>query len=180
MTQRDSQNAESPASAVCNQRVADALPRRRNVLVFLAVAVAWFMLDLVTKNLAESHGLGEVFGGPFAGIFQFRLVHNTGAAWGMFSDMTILLGVFSLIVCAGMVLYLFFIAPNSSVAEALGLGFAFAGGLGNALDRFTLGYVVDFIEPVFINFPVFNVADIGVTCGIVVFLVALLYEWRTQ
>ena len=53
-----------------------------------------------------------------------------------------------------------------------------AGGLGNALDRLTLGYVIDFIEPVFINFPVFNVADIGVTCGVVIFIVGLYLEHR--
>ncbi len=53
-----------------------------------------------------------------------------------------------------------------------------AGGLGNAIDRFTLGYVVDFIEPVFIDFPVFNVADIGVTCGFVLFVVAMILAYR--
>ena len=53
-----------------------------------------------------------------------------------------------------------------------------AGGIGNALDRFTLGYVVDFIEPVFIDFPVFNVADIGVTCGFVLFLAGMLLSWH--
>ena len=55
-----------------------------------------------------------------------------------------------------------------------------AGGLGNALDRFTLGYVVDFIEPVFIDFPVFNVADIGVTCGFAIFLAGMALAWRRE
>ncbi len=50
--------------------------------------------------------------------------------------------------------------------------------MGNALDRFTLGYVVDFIEPVFIDFPVFNIADIGVTCGVVLVLVSMLVALR--
>ena len=54
----------------------------------------------------------------------------------------------------------------------------FAGGIGNALDRFTLGYVVDFVDFTFIDFPVFNVADIGVTCGFVVFIASMLYAWR--
>ena len=55
-----------------------------------------------------------------------------------------------------------------------------AGGLGNAFDRFALGYVVDFIEPVFIDFPVFNVADVGVTCGFVLFLVGVIVSWRHE
>ena len=49
---------------------------------------------------------------------------------------------------------------------------------GNAFDRFTLGYVVDFIEPVFIDFPVFNVADIGVTCGFVLFVAGMILAYR--
>ena len=53
-----------------------------------------------------------------------------------------------------------------------------AGGLGNALDRFTLGYVVDFVDTVFISFPTFNVADIGVTCGFVLFFAGMLWSMR--
>ena len=55
-----------------------------------------------------------------------------------------------------------------------------AGGIGNALDRFTLGYVVDFIETTFIDFPVFNVADIGVTCGFVLFVLGLLLSFKAS
>ncbi len=64
--------------------------------------------------------------------------------------------------------------------EIVGVALVVAGGLGNALDRFTLGYVVDFIEPTFIDFPVFNVADIGVTCGFVIFLIGVVTLWRRE
>ena len=69
---------------------------------------------------------------------------------------------------------------SSPFAFALGAALVVAGGLGNAFDRFALGYVVDFIEPVFIDFPVFNVADIGVTCGFVLFLVGVIVSWRHE
>lgn len=58
--------------------------------------------------------------------------------------------------------------------EVVGLALVFAGGIGNAIDRFVLGYVVDYINFTFIDFPVFNIADIGVTCGIVLFLIGCL------
>ena len=64
--------------------------------------------------------------------------------------------------------------------QVVGAALVVAGGLGNAFDRFALGYVVDFIEPVFIDFPVFNVADIGVTCGFVLFLVGVIVSWRHE
>ena len=55
-------------------------------------------------------------------------------------------------------------------AQTIGLALIIGGGFGNAIDRFALGYVIDFIETTFIKFPIFNVADMGVTCGIVIFL----------
>lgn len=161
-----------------SDRAAGFAVRRRNMLSFVLVVVVWFMIDLITKGVFNAYEPGQVIAGPFLGIFQFTLVHNTGAAWGVFGDMTLVLGIFSILVCAAVVAYLFFYAPESSFPLVLGGALVVAGGLGNALDRLTLGYVIDFIEPVFINFPVFNVADIGVTCGVVIFIVGLYPEHR--
>ena len=116
--------------------------------------------------------------GPFLGLVRFHLVHNTGAAWGMFGDSTFLLGVMSLVVCVLITVYLFFLSQRPNAAQVVGVALVVAGGLGNAFDRFTLGYVVDFIEPVFIDFPVFNIADIGVTCGFVLFVIGLVLHER--
>ena len=155
--------------------------RGRNARCCVALTLVWFALDMVTKNIInETHALGEVFAGPFLGLVQFRLVHNTGAAWGMFGDSTFLLGIMSLVVCAALTVYLFVFSPKSGVLEAIGVALVVGGGLGNAIDRFTLGYVVDFIEPVFIDFPVFNIADIGVTCGFVLFVAGMFITLRRQ
>lgn len=152
--------------------------RKRNAVLFTLVVLVWLVLDQVSKLYFNAHALGDVIAGPFLGIIRFRLVHNTGAAWSMFSDSTFALGVFSLVICCLLLIYLFKLAPDSSIGETLGLALVFSGGIGNAIDRFALGYVVDFIEPVFIEFPVFNIADIGVTCGFVIFFAALLYGLR--
>lgn len=55
-----------------------------------------------------------------------------------------------------------------------------AGGIGNVIDRFVQGYVTDFIEFSFFDFPVFNVADIGVTCGFVLLFVGLAISWHEE
>lgn len=155
--------------------------RARNALVFGFVAVAWLALDMLTKGwVAGNYVQGEVITGPILGLVRFHLVHNTGAAWGMFGDSTFMLGILSLAVCAALAVYLFALSPRASLVEATGIALVVAGGLGNALDRFTLGYVVDFIEPTFIDFPVFNVADIGVTCGFVIFLLGIAVMWRRE
>ncbi len=152
--------------------------RRRNLCVFAAVVLLWLAADIATKAVCNGYGLGEVIAGPFLGLIQFRLAHNTGAAWGMFGDSTFALGVMSLLVCAALAAYLIATAKRANLAEVIGVALVVAGGLGNALDRFTLGYVVDFIDTTFIEFPTFNVADIGVTCGFVLFFAGMLWGMR--
>ena len=148
--------------------------RARNAIIFGAVVVGWLILDQLTKASFASVEVGSVVAGPFFGLVQFELVHNTGAAWGLFGDSTPALGFTSVVVCLALGFYLFLLNPRSSVGEAVGLSLVFAGGLGNAIDRFAMGYVVDFIDPVFIDFPVFNVADIGVTCGFIIFIISMV------
>lgn len=152
--------------------------RGRNAAIFVPLAVLWLAIDLATKAYFNSFAVGEVVAGPFLGLVQFRLVHNTGAAWGMFDDSTFALGIMSLFVCAALTVYLFTAGKRAGVVETVGVALIVAGGLGNAIDRFTLGYVVDFIDTVFISFPTFNVADIGVTCGFVLFFAGMLWSMK--
>lgn len=160
-------------------RRAGASRRGGIALLFGVVLALWLAFDVATKSwVAGGWSEGDVITGPILGLVRFHLVHNTGMAWGMFGDSTFALGVLSVVVCAVLAVYLLVFSPNAGRLETVGLALVVAGGLGNALDRFTLGYVVDFIEPVFIDFPVFNIADIGVTCGFVLFLAGLLLAWR--
>lgn len=147
--------------------------------VFLAVvAVVWLAADRLTKIHFDQYSLGEHIGGPYGGLFQFTLVHNTGAAWGIFSGSTFMLGLFSVALSiAGAVLVVEF-ARRSNWVFVLGGSLVVAGGIGNAVDRFALGYVVDFIRLSFIDFPVFNIADIGVTCGFALVIIAVMFFWR--
>ncbi len=149
------------------------------ILVFLGVALVWFCLDMLTKSAINgAYEQGTVITGPILGLIRLHLVYNTGAAWGMFGDSTQVLAIMSLVVCIVLTAYLFFLSPRSSLLETVGVALVVAGGLGNAVDRFTLGYVVDFIEPVFVDFPIFNVADIGVTCGFILFVLGMLLEYH--
>ncbi|MFR4802125.1 MAG: signal peptidase II [Eggerthellaceae bacterium] len=111
---------------------------------------------------------------------SFRL-RNTGAAWGMFGDSTFALGVVSVVVCIAVVLvFLFYERAFGHRATALrpALSRSCRGGIGNAIDRFVNGFVVDFIDLTFMDFPVFNIADIGVTCGFVLLVIGYLLATR--
>lgn len=161
-------------------RLSTSYARKRNLCLFLIIAMDWFAIDFYTKSWVNDFQPGDVLGGPFFGLFDFRLVHNTGGAFGTFEGSSLVLGGISLAVCLVVLIYLFKIGPRSSIPMVIGLSLVFAGGLGNAVDRFTLGYVVDFIETTFISFPVFNVADIGVTCGLAIVFLTFLLEGKRE
>ena len=102
----------------------------------------------------------------------------------MFANGTVVLGVISIAVSLAL-LALPFLLEMLKKSKKIDFNFSFiqlfcvaivaAGGIGNAVDRLATGYVVDFICFDFIDFPVFNIADIGVTCGILILITNLLY-----
>ena len=148
------------------------------VAVFLCVVAVWVLLDQLTKSRFSGMEPDAILAGPFAGIFDIRLVHNTGGAWGIFSDSTLGLGAFSLVVCAVISAFFFATIRQETGLQTVSLALIVAGGIGNAIDRFTQGYVTDFIEFSFIDFPVFNIADIGVTCGFALLIIGIIVSGR--
>lgn len=150
---------------------------RNKRVLFVVLAAAWVALDAFTKAQFHDGVVGRVVFGPVLGLFDFRLIHNTGGAWGIFSNSTFALGVFSLAVCLIASIYFFIASKHMNLFETVGFALVVAGGIGNAIDRFVLGYVVDFIEFAFFEFPVFNVADIGVTCGFVMLIIGLIVDF---
>lgn len=159
----------SASDASCSIRV-------RNLLVFAGCALAWLVLDLVSKAACEAQGLGATLAGNVFGLFRLHVVHNYGAAWNMFEGNVIPLALFAVLVCGALLAFAVHESKRAGVMEMLAIGLVFAGGLGNMIDRIARGFVVDMIDPLFINFPTFNVADIGVTCGIVILVVCLLLQ----
>lgn len=155
--------------------------RKRNVGLLAVLGALWLVFDIATKAYFNSgaFSLGEHIAGPFLGLFRFTLVHNTGAAWGMFGTATVPLAIVSIVVSAIFVAFLVY-ERRANVGQAVGIALIVAGGIGNAIDRFSQGYVVDFIDFTFIDFPVFNIADIGVTCGLVILVVATFVSWRSD
>ena len=141
-----------------------------NAAIFGGVALLWFLLDYATKRLVDASPVGSQIWEGIPGLLDFRLVHNTGAAWGIFGGSTFALGVFAVVFSILLLVIAHLRREKGSRIEMLGYGLVLAGGLGNAVDRFTSGYVVDFIEATFVDFPVFNIADIGVTCGFVIII----------
>lgn len=141
----------------------------------LAVIVLLTVIDRVTKYLAVTT---VKVSGPkefLFGLFQFRYVENTGAAFSSFSGNTFILIVVTAVVLAGCIVLLLSRKLNSNFMNVC-LLLIVAGGLGNLIDRIMYGYVVDFIEPLFIDFAVFNFADCCITVGAFLMIFYQIYE----
>ena len=105
-------------------------------------------------------------------LLQLTRVHNYGAAWSSFSGARwLLIGL----TAAGMCVLIWLLVKI--VRHPLGqwsLAIILGGGIGNLIDRVRLGYVVDMLDTMFMDFPVFNVADVFVVCGTVCALIYYL------
>ncbi len=89
---------------------------------------------------------------------------NTGAAFGLFKGMTgVLIGVTAVVIC--LMLYCLFCRRFSSKLMRAAAILITAGGIGNLYDRIAYGYVTDFFRFLFMDFPIFNVADCCVSVG---------------
>ncbi|MDE7325335.1 MAG: signal peptidase II [Lachnospiraceae bacterium] len=144
------------------------------VLLFLLVG-----LDQFTKIWARGSLKGGTDLTVLPGILSFSYLENRGAVWGIFQNKTTFLILLTAAIFV-VVLFLYFKLPAKkryNPARLL-LVFIAAGGLGNIIDRILFGYVTDFIRFDFINFPVFNVADMYITVCEVIALVLVLFVYR--
>jgi len=102
-------------------------------------------------------------------IFTLDSVRNYGAAFNMFSGSRIFLSLVS-IISTIILSYFIFISDNKIINKS-GLSFILAGSIGNGIDRILNGYVIDFIKIKFIDFPVFNIADIAINIGVLILII---------
>ena len=131
-------------------------------------AAAVVLADRVSKLLWREADFDLI-----PGVLAFHGTRNTGMAFGWFAGGTVLLAVFSAMACAAV--WLLARRQPLSRLRQYGAGLLLGGALGNLLDRVFLGYVIDFIDPVFLHWFVFNLADAGVTCGAALLAVSLLF-----
>lgn len=133
----------------------------------IIVAGLLIALDQVTKLwVAHSFPLGGP-GEPLFLGFHITHVRNTGAAFGILQDGTLFLAILSAVVATGIFAYLLAKRQELPALQKLALVLVFSGAVGNMIDRFAYGYVIDFIHfrVGSFDFPVFNVADSCVVVG---------------
>lgn len=130
------------------------------------------IVDRLAKGWAVDH-LRQGVTGPDFGLVDLTLVHNRGAAFGMGQGSGVIFITIAFVIIVAVIVWLA-VGKRHGALEVISLALVATGGIGNCIDRLTTGYVVDFIRFTFVDFPVFNVADICVTCGVALFLIAVI------
>ncbi len=133
--------------------------------IAIAVSVLFLIADRFTKYLVTSNM--ELYESVdfIPKFLDFTFIYNTGGAWGILSGKTWLLIVFT---AAVMAFCIVFLIKNGRKNPLLfwSVCLIISGGAGNMIDRiFNEGRVIDFIRTLFIDFPIFNVADCAVVIG---------------
>ena len=141
---------------------------------FWVAAIVSYALDRASKEVIDrTFSLGDTL--PlWQDIFHLTYVTNTGAAFSLFQGSGWLRWL-SLGVSLALMGFAWF-GPVLLRWEQLGYGLVLGGALGNGIDRFASGEVIDFLDLRWIRFPVFNFADVAINLGIICLILAMFSQ----
>ena len=145
-------------------------------VIFLAILI---FLDQMTKHFAVVSLKGQTPVKLIDGVLEFNYLENRGAAFGMLQNQKFFF-IFIAVVILAVIIYVLGNTPNQKKYTKLHIALVLiaAGAIGNMIDRLRFDYVVDFIYFSLINFPIFNVADIYVTCSAIYLVILLLFVYK--
>ncbi len=144
------------------------------MLLYGLISLLLIAADQISKIMISSGISGNARLILIPHVINIVYRKNTGAAFSILSDHVVLLGLISVIFCVGVIVFFIKRRPSHPLF-CTSLTLIFAGALGNGIDRILRGYVVDFIETAFINFPVFNIADISITIGAILLIIYVIF-----
>lgn len=129
--------------------------------------------QIVKAIIASSMTVGQSIP-VIQNIFHITYIQNTGAAFSMMSGRTVLVAIFTAVVLIGLLASMIYNYKKMDKVLKLCYALIISGGLGNLIDRFSRGFVVDMFD--FRVWPVFNVADIAICvgCGLLLLYVIIL------
>ncbi len=142
------------------------------MIPFICVT-ALVLLDQIVKHLVSADMT------PFTlipGIIQVTYLENRGAAFGIMQDKSVFLIVVPMIIVIGLIYFYTTLGKTrDDKFTKIALILIIAGAIGNLIDRAMAGFVVDMFNFIFIDFPVFNVADICVVIGTIFLIIASFF-----
>ena len=144
---------------------------KQKKLFYIIISLFIIFIDQLSKYLVNFHF--DLIQNKNFILFTLDNVRNFGAAFSLFYGNRIFLSlvsfVFSLIL-----IFLIFREKTIKRIDLYSYALILGGSLGNGIDRFFKGYVIDFINLNFINFPIFNIADVSINIGFILILYSLI------
>lgn len=157
--------------------------KKLRLLADLIAVMILVAIDQLTKSYAVNSLKDKTPVILIRGVLQLYYLPNgnTGAAFGILSGHRVLFLLIATLV-VGVIVYALISIPDQKrfVILRVLLVFIAAGGIGNMIDRFMLGYVIDFIYFYLINFPIFNVADCYVTVATISVALLILFRYKDE
>ncbi|MFO3716242.1 signal peptidase II [Anaerococcus cruorum] len=141
-------------------------------MTYIIIIVLGLILDRLTKTYAINNLIENPYNGT---LFNFTYLENRGAAFGILQDRKIFFIILTLVIVCALVYYFLKNYRTNNKILNIALAMIISGAIGNFYDRLFQGYVVDFIEFAFVNFPVFNIADIFVTVGSILLIIYMIF-----
>lgn len=139
-------------------------------IVIFAVAADYITKQIVTRSMELYEEIPV-----WNGVFHWKYIQNTGAAFGILKNSREVFMVISVIAIIVMAVYLV-LTRTENVWWIVGISLLVGGGIGNMIDRIALGYVIDFMYVALIDFAIFNVADCFVCIGVGILLLMTLLD----
>ncbi|MEG0748683.1 MAG: signal peptidase II [Carnobacterium sp.] len=149
------------------------------MFLYYVLAAVIIGVDQWTKYLTVAHiDLYEVVE-VIPGVLSWMYIRNTGAAWSILEGKMWFFYLVTIVVVGVVVVYLQKYGKNSRLLS-IALAFILAGSIGNFIDRLRAEYVIDMVRLEFINFPIFNVADMALSIGVVLMILYVFLDEKKQ
>jgi len=144
-------------------------------MIYILYAALFVIADRLTKHLAVRYLMPIGSAKVLDGIFNLTYVENSGVAFGMLQNMHYIIVPVNIAIVSLCIWLMLKAHKNNRKLFAFSLNLIIAGATGNIIDKILYGYVVDFLELAFIDFPVFNLADVFVCTGAVLAALIILF-----
>ena len=132
---------------------------------FILISILIILSDQFTKNIININHKSLINNDLI--LFSIDYVKNYGAAFNILNGSRIFLSTVSIIITL-VLIYFILNKKNLSNLDLFSYSFILGGTVGNGIDRIIKGYVIDFINLNFIDFPVFNISDIAINIGLLI------------
>ena len=154
--------------------------KNKKLLIILFIIFIIIFIDQIIKLVI----LNKMYNSSiviFKGVLNLTYVENTGGAYGIGSNNTIMLIIANIIIIGLLISFILSKKYEKNIKTSIAIALAISGGIGNLIDRIFRGYVIDYIDiGQLIKYPVFNLADICIVIGCVAVVINLIINIKNK